>query len=286
MIKKAAAIAGVLLALAATAVVAIAIWPERAGEGDSISTRAGRTAPVSNGVSPNPQPQPSVTVPPEISRTIAISRFGLQPVIGPLAVHYPFKHPPVAGVLFDVRSGAVLWQRHPRLQHPIASLTKMMTALLVARENRPGEHVLVSRKAAQTPGSATGLLPRGKEVPLEALLQALIMISANDAAVALAEHDAGSVTRFVKEMNRQAESMGLDCTHYSTPNGLRDRNNYSWPVDLAELARPDLPNSRLAEIPQTRHAKPRFPINGDHVYPSNTHCLYRRPETSLPQAEV
>jgi D-alanyl-D-alanine carboxypeptidase (penicillin-binding protein 5/6) len=286
MIKKAAAIAGVLLALAATAVVAIAIWPERAGEGDSISTRAGRTAPVSTAVTSNPQTQPSVTVPPEISRTIAISRFGLQPVIGPLAVHYPFKHPPVAGVLFDVRSGAVLWQRHPRLQHPIASLTKMMTALLVARENRPGEHVLVSRKAAQTPGSATGLLPRGKEVPLEPLLQALIMISANDAAVALAEHDAGSVTRFVKEMNRQAESMGLDCTHYSTPNGLRDRNNYSCPVDLAELARADLSNSRIAEIAQTRYAKPRFPIKGKHLYLSNNHYFLQRGLPGLPQAEV
>src|SRR4051795_820831 len=286
MIKKAAAIAGVLLALAATAVVAIAIWPERAGEGDSISTRAGRTAPVSTAVTSNPQTQPSVTVPPEISRTIAISRFGLQPVIGPLAVHYPFKHPPVAGVLFDVRSGAVLWQRHPRLQHPIASLTKMMTALLVARENRPGEHVLVSRQAAQTPGSATGLLPRGKEVPLEPLLQALIMISANDAAVALAEHDAGSVTRFVKEMNRQAESMGLDCTHYSTPNGLRDRNNYSCPVDLAELARADLANKRIAEIAQTRYAKPRFPIKGKHLYLSNNHYFLQHGLNGVPGAQV
>src|SRR3954451_1605075 len=284
MTRRVAVIAGVLLALAATAIVAISIWPDRAGEGGSVSTSAVRDAPTST--AGDVRAQPSVTVPPDIKRTIALSRFGLLPVTGPLAVHYRFKHPPVAGILFDVKTGSVLWQRHPRLEDPIASLTKMMTALLVARTDSPGDHVLVTRKAAQTPGSATGLLPRGKEVPPEPLLQALIMISANDAAVALAEHDAGSVTRFVKEMNRQAESMGLDCTHYSTPNGLRDRNNYSWPVDLAELARPDLPNSRLAEIPQTRHAKPRFPINGDHVYPSNTHCLYRRPETSLPQAEV
>src|SRR4051795_9657453 len=286
MIKKVAAIAGVLLALAATAVVAIAIWPERAGEGDSISTSAGRTAPVSTAVTSNPQTQPSVTVPSEISRTIAISRFGLQPVIGPLAVHYPFKHPPVAGVLFDVRSGAVLWQRHPRLQHPIASLTKMMTALLVAPEDRAGEEGVGHRKAAQTPGSATGLLPRGKEVPLEPLLQALIMISANDAAVALAEHDGGSVTRFVKAMNRHAEAMGLECTHYSTPNGLRDRNNYSCPVDLAELARADLANPRIAQIAATRYAKPRFPIKGKHLYLSNNHYFLQRGLPGLPQAEV
>jgi serine-type D-Ala-D-Ala carboxypeptidase (penicillin-binding protein 5/6) len=290
MIKKVVAIAGVLLALAVTAVVAIAIWPERTDTGDSIATSVVRTAPASttggDGVAGNPRTQPSVTVPPEIRRTIAISRFGLMPVTGPLAVHYRFKHPPVAGVLFDVKSGAVLWQRHPRLQHPIASLTKMMTALLVARANRPGEHVLVSRKAAQTPGSATGLLPRGKKVPLEPLLQALIMISANDAAVALAEHDGGSVTRFVKEMNRQAESMGLDCTHYSTPNGLRDRNNYSCPVDLAELARADLSNPRIAQIAQTRYAKPRFPIRGKHLYLSNNHYFLQRGLPGLPQAQV
>jgi D-alanyl-D-alanine carboxypeptidase (penicillin-binding protein 5/6) len=290
MIKKVAAIAAVLLALAATAVVAIAIWPERAGEGDSTSTSAVRTPPSSTagtvGVAGNPRTQPSVTVPPDITRTIALSRFGLLPVTGPLAVHYRFKHPPVAGILFDVKSGAVLWERHPRLEHPIASLTKMMTALLVARRNRPGEHVLVSRKAAQTPGSATGLLPRGKKVPLEPLLQALVMISANDAAVALAEHDGGSVTRFVKEMNRQAESMGLDCTHYSTPNGLRDRNNYSCPVDLAELARADLSNPRIAQIAQTRYAKPHFPIKGKHLYLSNNHYFLQHGLPGLPQAQV
>jgi serine-type D-Ala-D-Ala carboxypeptidase (penicillin-binding protein 5/6) len=286
MIKKVAAVAGVLLALAATAVVAIAIWPERVGEGDSTSTTATRTPPATDGVAADSGTQPSVTVPPDITRSIALSRFGLLPVTGPLAVPYRFKHPPVAGVLFDVRSGAVLWQRHPRLRHPIASLTKMMTALLVARENRPGEHVLVSRKAAQTPGSATGLLPRGKEVPLEPLLQALIMISANDAAVALAEHDSGSVTRFVKQMNRQAVTMGLDCTHYSTPNGLRDRNNYSCPVDLAELARADLSNSRIAQIAQTRYAKPQFPIKGKHLYLSNNHYFLQRGLPGLPQAQV
>jgi serine-type D-Ala-D-Ala carboxypeptidase (penicillin-binding protein 5/6) len=123
-------------------------------------------------------------------------------------------------------------------------------------------------------------------VPLEPLLQALIMISANDAAVALAEHDGGTVTRFVKQMNRQAEAMGLRCTHYSTPNGLRDRNNYSCPVDLAELARADLANPRIAQIAQTRYAKPRFPIKGKHLYLSNNHYFLQRGLPGLPQAQV
>jgi D-alanyl-D-alanine carboxypeptidase (penicillin-binding protein 5/6) len=290
MIKRIAVIGGVLLALGVTAVVAIAIWPERTSDEDANPAREAGTPPVSTadsaGTTGAVQQAPAVTVPPDIARTIAISRFGLLPVTGPLPVHYRFKHPPVAGILFDVKSGSVLWQRNPRLEHPVASLTKMMTALLVAKNDRPGEHVLVSRKAAQTPGSATGELPRGKKVPLEPLLQALIMISANDAAVALAEHDGGTVTRFVKEMNRQAQAMGLRCTHYSTPNGLRDRNNYSCPVDLAELARADLANPRIAQIAQTRNAKPHFPIKGKHLYLYNNHYFLQRGLPGLPQAQV
>jgi D-alanyl-D-alanine carboxypeptidase (penicillin-binding protein 5/6) len=197
-----------------------------------------------------------------------------------------FKHPPRSGLLFDLDTGEVLWRHRPDRVLPIASLTKMMTALMVANRNRPTEHVRISEKATHTPGSATGLLPRGKKVPLEALLQALIMISANDAAVALAEHDGGTVTRFVKEMNFRAKSMGLSCTHYSTPNGLRDRNNYSCPVDLAELARADLANPRIAQIAQTRNAKPRFPIKGKHLYLYNNHYFLQHGLTGLPQAQV
>jgi D-alanyl-D-alanine carboxypeptidase len=146
--------------------------------------------------------------------------------------------------------------------------------------------VKVSRNAAQTQGSATGLLPRGRKVPLEALLQALILISANDAAVALAEHDGGSVPRFIKEMNAQARAMGLTCTHFTTPNGLRDRGNYSCPRDLAALARADLANKRIARIAETRYAKPRFPIRGKHLYLTNNHYFLQRGLIGVPGAQV
>jgi D-alanyl-D-alanine carboxypeptidase len=276
--KRIAIVLGLVILFGGTAAVAVAIWPKQASSGDSASTSEDRALSVA---------VPSVTAP-DIG-TVAIpgaTRFALRPVTGPLPVSYRFKHPPLAGILFDVKTGEVLWQRHPRLEHPIASLTKMMTALMVANRNRPGERVRVSAKAAHTPGSATGLLPRGKKVPLEALLQALIMISANDAAVALAQHDGGTVTHFVKDMNRQAKWMGLTCTHYSTPNGLRDRNNYSCPFDLAELARADLANPRIAQIAQTRNAKPRFPIKGKHLYLYNNHYFLQRGLAGLPQAQV
>jgi D-alanyl-D-alanine carboxypeptidase (penicillin-binding protein 5/6) len=286
MIKRVAVIGGVALAVGAAAVVAVAIWPESAGNGDTQPAPANRSLSAAGGAGGNSRQRPTVTVPPDITRTITISRFALLPVTGPLPVHYRFKHPPVAGILFDVKTGEVLWERNPGMKRPIASLTKMMTALMVARADRPNARVKVSRNAAHTQGSATGLLPRGRKVPLEALLQALILISANDAAVALAEHDAGSVPRFVKEMNAQAEAMGLHCTHFTTPNGLRDRGNYSCPRDLAELARADLANKRIAQIAQTRYAKPRFPIKGKHLYLSNNHYFLQHGLNGVPGAQI
>jgi serine-type D-Ala-D-Ala carboxypeptidase (penicillin-binding protein 5/6) len=294
MIKRAAAIVGLLIGCGVVAVIVIAIWPESAGNGDtqtanSQSTPSGTHAAGPNGIPPGSR---SLVKRGRLASDVARLerpddvRFALQPVSGPLPVHYRFKHPPVAGVLFDVKSGEVLWQRNPGLKRPIASLTKMMTALMVARADPPDAHVKVSRNAAHTQGSATGLLPRGRKVPLDALLKALILISANDAAVALAEHDGGSVPRFIKEMNAEAKAMGLTCTHFTTPNGLRDRGNYSCPRDLATLARADLANKRIARIAQTRYAKPRFPIKGKRLYLTNNHYFLQHGLNGIPGAEV
>ncbi len=292
MIRRLLAILGLLLVLGLAAVIVVAIWPESAGNGD---TQPARTHSNSGGAKVNgPLGALGSTAKPEGRLASEMARlerpgddrFALRPVTGPLPVHYRFKHPPVAGILFDVKTGEVLWERNPGLRRPIASLTKMMTALMVARADPPNGRVKVSRNAAHTQGSATGVLPRGRKVPLEALLQALIMISANDAAVALAEHDGGSVPHFIKEMNAQARAMGLRCTHFTTPNGLRDRGNYSCPRDLAALARADLANRRIARIAQTRYAKPRFPIKGKHLYLTNNHYFLQHGLNGIPGAQV
>ena len=296
MSKRIVGILGPLLAFGAAAVIAIAIWPESAGDGDTQSTHTNPSLSAVGGAGANgipgeagPRSRNSAG---RSAPDLAVAErpgdlhFALQPVTGPLPVHYRFKHPPLAGILFDVKSGEVLWQRNPGLERPIASLTKMMTALMVARIDQPDARVKVSRNAAQTQGSATGLLPRGRKVPLEALLKALILISANDAAVALAEHDGGSVPHFIKEMNAQARSMGLSCTHFTTPNGLRDRGNHSCPRDLAILARADLANKRIARIARTRYAKPRFPIRGKHLYLTNNHYFLQHGLNGVPGAQV
>ena len=265
MIKRVAAIAGLLLALGAIGVIAIAIWPEEAGNGDTqSSTSAHRTLSSTGGAeadgirarSESPAERRADRVRAELAAIERPddARFALQPVTGPLPVHLRFKHPPIAGILFDVRSGEVLWQRNSRLERPIASLTKMMTALMVARADPPNARVKVSRNAAHTQGSATGLLPRGRKVPLEALLKALILISANDAAVALAEHEGGSVPHFIKEMNAQAQGMGLSCTHFTTPNdcatAATTRVHAIWPRSPEPIWRTS--GSPRSRAPDTR----------------------------------
>ena len=110
----------------------------------------------------------------------------------PRQVPVTFKQPVRSGLLFDVRTRHVLWPRHPDQRLPIASLTKMMTALVVVAHASPSEQVLITRPALHFSGSGVGLLPVGKKVKLEDLLYGLLLPSGNDAAIALAQHVAGN----------------------------------------------------------------------------------------------
>jgi len=189
-------------------------------------------------------------------------RYALAPEADRLPVRHEFANPPRAGILFDVGTGEILWERHPDRELPIASLTKMMTAHLIAERHRPDERVLITKQAARTGGSMVGVLPVGERVPLGTLLKGLLLVSGNDAATALAEHDAGSVRNFVERMNEEARRLGLGCSRFTTPHGLRDAGNRSCPRDLAALARADLANRRIASIASSDHESVAFPIPG------------------------
>lgn len=192
-------------------------------------------------------------------------------------VRVSFRHPPAAGLLFDLRTGEVLWALHPGRRLPIASLTKMMTALLIVERHADRERVSISRKAARVDGSRIGLLRPGTRVSLRALLHGLILVSGNDAAVALAQHDAGSVPRFVDRMNAQARALGLTCSRFNTPHGLRDRGNHSCAYDLATLTRAALAIPRLRRIARLRHTVDRFPTRGGRLsLTSNNPFIQRR----------
>jgi len=188
-------------------------------------------------------------------------------------VRLAFHTPPRAGLLFDLDSGRILWQRNASKRVEIASLTKMMTALIAVRSAPPNDPVLVTRQAVGAPGSKVGVLPLGRRVRLESMLYGLLLPSGNDAAVAIAEHVSGSVGAFVTRMNAEAAKLGLGCTRYASSSGYVDQGNYSCAADLAVLAHVDLEQPRIARIARTLSAVLPFPIKGGKLYLYNNNPL-------------
>ena len=194
-------------------------------------------------------------------------------------VKIKFKKPPKSALLFDLDTGRVLYRSNPTEVRPIASLTKMMTALVVADRVKPGSKVLITKEALhyEAGGSAIGLLPRGRWIGVNTMLYGLMLPSGNDAAIALAQRAAGgSVRRFVRYMNEKADQLGLVCTHFSTPSGFSDRDNHSCAADLAAIGRAVLRQPRLARIVKEREAILPFPIKGGKLYLYNHNPLLRQ----------
>jgi serine-type D-Ala-D-Ala carboxypeptidase (penicillin-binding protein 5/6) len=190
-------------------------------------------------------------------------------------VQVTFKHPPRSGLLFDLDTGAVLWRHNPNRVLPIASLTKMMTALVVVERAAPDAKVRVTKEALAYRGSGVGLLPKGKRVKLETMLNGLLLPSGNDAAIALAQRVSGTVASFVERMNERAIDLGLTCTRFSSPDGFVDAGNHSCAIDLAGMARAVLDAPRLARIVKRRRAVMPFPIKGGRLYLFNNNPLLR-----------
>ena len=185
-----------------------------------------------------------------------------------------FKRPPRAGLLFDLDTGEVLWRKDPLRRLPIASVTKTMTAILVARRIPEGAKVKVTDEARARPGSRIGLLPKRKRVGVSALLNGLMLVSGNDAAVALAQRVSGTVPAFVALMNRTARDMNLSCTSFASPDGLDD-SGFSCPQDLAALARAALDEPRVAAVVRRPRAVLPFPVKGGRLYLNSHNPLVR-----------
>ncbi len=176
-----------------------------------------------------------------------------------------FTKPPRAVLLFDVDDGRVLFRRAPERVLPIASLTKIMTALAVVEESRPDEKVRITRASLKYQGSGVGVLPKGKEVRLESLLNGLLLVSGNDAAIALADHVSGNERQFVRLMNEKARLWGLRCTHFASSHGL-EKGNRSCAADLAVISRLAMRSPRITSVVRRREATFRFPIKGGKLY--------------------
>ena len=187
------------------------------------------------------------------------------PLGGVDAFHVNLRKPPRAGLVFDVDTGEVLWRRRPMLTLPMASLTKIMTALLAVERGRPDDPVRITPAALHYSGSGVGLLPRGKRVRFETLLNGMLVVSGNDAAIALAVHIAGNERRFVALMNERAKRWGLECTHFASSHGLEDGNR-SCARDLAVMTRLAMAEPRIRRIVRRRQVDFRFPIKGHRLY--------------------
>jgi D-alanyl-D-alanine carboxypeptidase len=265
------------VALAALgAAFAVALVLALALAGSSGEPRGAKRAAVHASASAHPPTPHSPAGLPLAAPAFALS--GLHtPALDP--VHLTFRRPPRAGLLFNLRSGQVLWERNPFRRERIASLTKMMTALVTVTSASPRQAVLISRRAVDMPGSKVGVLPSGHHVRLESLLYGLMLPSGNDAAVALAEHVSHRVSTFVKRMNAEAAALGLGCTRYSSPSGYYNTGNFSCATDLAMLARADLLQPRIARVAHTLSAALPFPIKGGKLflYNNNPLLIYHYP---------
>ena len=152
-----------------------------------------------------------------------------------------------AAIVVDARDGTVLFAKRPDTERAIASTTKLMTALLTIEEAKPNE-VFTAPAYSAAPAESRINLREGERMTVEDLLEALLLESANDAAVALAENISGSRDVFVEDMNDRADELGLDHTSYANPIGLDEPGNYSSARDLATLASVLLRHRRFARI--------------------------------------
>lgn len=156
-----------------------------------------------------------------------------------------------SAILMDAKTGQVLWEKKMHKRLAPASTTKILTAIIAIEQGRLEADVKVSPKAAATRGSSMYLYP-GQTLALRELLEGLMLRSGNDAAVAIAEHIAGSTEEFARMMNHKALQIGALDSQFVNPNGLSATGHYSSAHDLAAIARYALTNPVFAEIVRTR----------------------------------
>ncbi|MBO4309392.1 MAG: D-alanyl-D-alanine carboxypeptidase [Clostridia bacterium] len=165
-----------------------------------------------------------------------------------------------SAALMEAESGEFLFEKEADVRLPMASTTKIMTALVALEHAAPETVITVAHEAVGTEGSSVYLF-EGEQLTLEQLLYALLLSSANDAAVAIAYGVAGGVEPFAALMNEKASSLGLRNTHFTNPHGLDDPDHYTTARELAVIARAALANDLIRKMAATR--KTTIPQNGN-----------------------
>nr|MBO2494433.1 D-alanyl-D-alanine carboxypeptidase [Clostridia bacterium] len=159
-----------------------------------------------------------------------------------------------AAVVMEASTRRVLYAKNPHMKLPMASTTKIMTAILAIELGNLDDVVTVSPRAVGVEGSSI-YLAKGERLTLEQLLYGLMLRSGNDAAVAIAEHIGGSVESFVKLMNRKAVQIGARNTNFVNPHGLHDDMHYTTAYDLALISAYAMQNPVFRTIVSTKYKK-------------------------------
>ncbi|GIU93001.1 MAG: hypothetical protein KatS3mg011_1907 [Acidimicrobiia bacterium] len=202
---------------------------------------------------------------------------GLTPIASPPPDPIPSRPTPSvtaqAWILYDDTFDLVLAEEEADQRRPMASTTKIMTALVALRHSEPGELVAVSRTAADVGESEIGLVA-GERLPMAQLLSAMLVRSANDAAMAVAEHIGGTVDGFVEMMNSTAQELGLTNTHFANPHGLDAPDHYSSARDLLRLTLAAMDDPRFAQaVSSVRVRLPDSPSGAPRVAETTNRLL-------------
>ena len=158
-----------------------------------------------------------------------------------------------SAVLIEAETGRVLYENNAHEALPMASTTKIMTALLALENGNLQDTVTAGENAFGVPGTSI-YLSLGEQLTLEQMLYGLMLASGNDAAVAVAEHIGGSVTEFCRMMTARAEEIGCENTVFTTPHGLPSQGHHTTAWDLAMITREAMKNPVFREIVSTQRA--------------------------------
>lgn len=175
--------------------------------------------------------------------------------------------------LIAAETGVVIYSKNENKKMPMASTTKIMTALLAAESGKSEDIVTVSKNAEKQEGSSI-YLRNGEKIKLSDLTLGLMLNSGNDAAVAIAEHLSGSCENFAAEMNKKAAEIGVLNTSFKNPNGLDEPGHYTTAYDLATISAYAMKNDMFRDIVSKKTSSVNLQ-NGQILYFSNHNKLLK-----------